>query len=90
MRATTSASGLPIAAVQVGTSVLASQLRMAPSASWPASRSICGRSAASTTFGGGVGACSSLNRLMVNESNWPSTRSPASAVFTARRTSRLR
>ena len=44
----------------------ASQLRIAPSASRPASRSICGRSAASMIGGGRRGGCSSLNRLIVN------------------------
>ncbi len=91
MRATTSASGLAIACQalrDVRRTPASSGSRRRPPAR-PA-RSICGRSAASRIGGGWAGGCSSLNRLIVNVSNSPSTRSPASAARTNRSTSRVR
>ncbi len=90
IRATTSAAGLSMAARHIGRRrSAASQFTIAPSASAPARRSICGRNAASRTGGTTAGGLSSLKRLIVNVSNSPSTRSPASAVRTKRSTSRV-
>ncbi len=89
MRAISSQSG-PATARTAGTSAGESQFVIAPSDSSAARATIPGRSAARASAGGGTGAGSSRNPLMLNVSPSMETFSPASARRRKRSVSRAR